>query len=322
MNILSNLIIPRVNLNSQDSINYALKLSSKYGFDSFILFSTDVVEFGKKEPFPISALENFKKEIKKNIQEYYFFIDAEKGLGHRCKEGYLLSDQYIRKDIKDLYSIYNKINKELKENNIFCNLAPVVDNNSNNLDILKNRVLGVDTSEIIEVADIFIQSCRENKIEPCLKHFPGHGCLNGDTHKDIFSSNLSLDELKKNHISIFINLLSKVKLIMTAHGWYKAFDTKKLPATLSNNILNKFLREKLNYKGLLMSDSMRMNSLTKNYDDIFITKSFFESGGDLLLDPVDPLKTLKILENLNFNNHEFYENKISKVLKFKKSRLS
>ena len=103
MNILSNLIIPRVNLNSQDSINYALKLSSKYGFDSFILFSTDVVEFGKKEPFPISALENFKKEIKKNIQEYYFFIDAEKGLGHRCKEGYLLSDQYIRKDIKDLY---------------------------------------------------------------------------------------------------------------------------------------------------------------------------------------------------------------------------
>ena len=69
MNELSNLIIPRVNINSENSIQDAINLAETFKFDSFILFSSDEVKFEKKKPFPLSRMADLKKELNKPHDE-------------------------------------------------------------------------------------------------------------------------------------------------------------------------------------------------------------------------------------------------------------
>ena len=63
---------------------------------------------------------------------------------------------------------------------------------------------------------------------------------------------------------------------MVNHGWYTYFDSLELPASLSKNIITKLLKMKLNYKGLVIADSIRMNALSENYDEKLIVQSFLE----------------------------------------------
>tara|TARA_B100001248_G_scaffold75099_1_gene53902 strand:- start:105087 stop:106058 length:972 start_codon:yes stop_codon:yes gene_type:complete len=317
MKILSNLIIPRVNLNSSESINNALGLAKDYDIDSFILFSSDEVKFEKVSPFSIENLKLFQKELNKILKNFFLYIDAEKGLGHRCKDGFLYKDDLISNSPDYIKKIFNKINSELKKYNIFCNLAPVVDLNINNQDILKGRVLGDDIDSIISNCSLFLDSCLKNKIVPCLKHFPGHGALNGDTHVQLSKSQDDIDLLMSLHIKQFKIFFERSPLIMVNHGWYTNFDSLELPASLSKNIITKLLKIKLNYKGLVVADSIRMNALSENYEEKLIVQSFFEAGGDLLLDPYNPIECLLVLSSIYENDKTTFDDKIKKILKFK-----
>ena len=317
MKILSNLIIPRVNLNSSESINNALGLAKEYDIDSFILFSSDEVKFEKVAPFSAESLKLFQKELSKILNNFFLYIDAEKGFGHRCKDGFLYKDDLVSKDSDYIKKIFNEINSELKKYNIFCNLAPVVDFNINNQDILKDRVLGYDIDSIISNCSLFLDSCLVNKIVPCLKHFPGHGALNGDTHIQLSKSQDDINLLMDLHIRQFKFFLERAPLIMVNHGWYTYFDSLELPASLSKNIITKLLKMKLNYKGLVIADSIRMNALSENYDEKLIVESFFEAGGDLLLDPYNSIECFHVLCSLYENDKITFDDKIKKILKFK-----
>ena len=74
---------------------------------------------------------------------------------------------------------------------------------------------------------------------------------------------------------------------------------------------------KLNYKGLVIADSIRMNALSENYDEKLIVESFFGAGGDLLLDPYNPIECLNVLCSLYENDKITFDDKIKKILKFK-----
>ena len=319
MNELSNLIIPRVNINSQNSIQDAINLAETFKFDSFILFSSDEVKFEKKKPFPLSRMADLKKELNKVIPNFYFYIDAERGFGHRCSEGFLWEDDFDSVDSNSLLNIFNKINSELKENGIFCNLAPVVDINPKNEKILNNRTLGSSVNSIIKNVRIFIDSCSNNLIHPCLKHFPGHGALEGDTHINLSVSTENLKNLNELHLATFRPFLNQTPLVMVNHGWYKSFDEEILPASLSKNIISSLLKDQYNFKGLVIADSIRMKALSDNYEESYILESFFNAGGDLLLDPYDPAECLRQLKLIYENNHKSFDKKIHKVLKLKKS---
>ena len=74
---------------------------------------------------------------------------------------------------------------------------------------------------------------------------------------------------------------------------------------------------RLNYKGLVIADSIRMNALSENYDEKLIVESFFGAGGDLLLDPYNPIECLNVLCSLYENDKITFDDKIKKILKFK-----
>ena len=110
-NIFSNLIIPRINLNSEESLVSAVSLIRDYGFDSFILFATDKVTFGERERFTLNRLSETRKILDSvSEKKVLFFLDAENGLGRRCIDG----NEYNYEDI-DL--VLNKKRQTLKNVN-------------------------------------------------------------------------------------------------------------------------------------------------------------------------------------------------------------
>ena len=294
MNNLSNLIIPRINVNSDSSIDEAIELIKEFNFDAFILFGTEKVVFKEDAKFSLERFNFMKEKLQNNSKnKILFFVDAENGFGHRCND-------YEENDRMK----FTDINKELYNNGISFNLAPVVDINEFDEEILNERCYSSDPSEVVSIASLFIEAAYLNNVIPCIKHFPGHGAAKGDTHVDIVTSELDIKRLNSTHIKPFIDLINKVELVMTNHVYYSSIDKEMIPASMSRNVMG--ILRNADYKGLVLSDSIRMGALTKHFSQEDIIERFFLNGGDLILDPLRPKEAVKIVNTLykDINNIE------------------
>ena len=111
-----------------------------------------------------------------------------------------------------------------------------------------------------------------------IKHIPGHGCSTKDSHVHLPKVNLSRNNL--NHIDFFPFKSNSAKLAMTAHILYSKIDKKNV-STFSKKIINKIIRKKIGFKGILISDYISMKAL--KYDLITNAKKSLEAGCNLVL---------------------------------------
>ena len=111
-----------------------------------------------------------------------------------------------------------------------------------------------------------------------MKHIPGHGCSNIDSHLSLPKINLSQRDLNKKDFYPFKTSLAK--LAMTAHILYKKIDHINV-ATFSKKIIKKIIRKKIGFKGILMSDDISMKAL--KYDLITNAKKSLNAGCNLVL---------------------------------------
>ena len=302
MKNLSNLIVPRINVNSDSSINETIDLIQEFDFNAFILFATEKVVFKEESKFSLERLNYTREQLEKNSdKDILFFIDAENGLGHRCS------------DYNELPRMeFNEINLELYKNQISFNLAPVVDINEFREKILEERCYSNNPNEVTKIANLFIEAAYSNNVIPCIKHFPGHGAAKGDTHTQIVNSDLSLDRINSTHLKPFLDLIDKVELIMMNHVHYSSIDTESVPASMSKNIMD-ILRNQ-NYKGIIISDSIRMGGIANQYTQEKIIEEFILNGGDLILDPLNPKDAIAILNKIyKAGNEDVIENKINLI---------
>ncbi len=173
--------------------------------------------------------------------------------------------------------------KELQDVGINMNLAPVVDVNSNP----KNPVIGIrsfgDRPETVtDFGEQFLEGSKQAGIIAVLKHFPGHGDVSVDSHKDLPVILKSKEELEKIELFPFARLASSVDAIMTAHILAPALDPENC-STLSEKTL-KYLRENIGFQGVIVSDSLVMGGVLKkchSVDEAAIKA--FQAGCDLLI---------------------------------------
>jgi beta-N-acetylhexosaminidase len=132
-----------------------------------------------------------------------------------------------------------------------------------------------------EYVTIFIDALESKNIMSVLKHFPGHGSSQDDSHKGFVDVTDTWNEIElepyKNLIQNF-----KVKMIMTAHVFNRNLD-KNYPATLSYEINTKLLREKLNYQGVIISDDLQMKAISEHYSLKDTVTHAINAGVDILL---------------------------------------
>lgn len=151
---------------------------------------------------------------------------------------------------------------ELKAVGVNLNLAPVVDINSNPKNpVIGNRSFG-DTAEIvIPYARAALCGYHRAGIMTTLKHFPGHGDVETDSHEDLPFINKSREQLEKLELLPFIALAQNTECIMTAHIVIPSIDPVNA-ATLSPEILG--LLRKIGFKGVIIADSLVMEGVLKN----------------------------------------------------------
>ena len=274
---------------------------SKYHIGCVILFSEN---FKTKEQS--KKLVSSFKQVAKDAGDppMLICVDQEGGTVERFSfnRGRLENNTPIGKKANPEAAAFKKgeiIATELAELGINCDLAPVVDINSNP----KNPIIGVrsfgTTPEIVSLCGVsFMEALHSKNILATAKHFPGHGDTATDSHVELPIVNKTLKELENMELKPFKQMINAgVDLIMAAHIQVPALEpstitSKKdgkqifVPATLSKKILTGLLRESLNYQGVIITDGMDMKAITDNIDEIDAVKMAISAGANILCMPV------------------------------------
>lgn len=174
---------------------------------------------------------------------------------------------------------------ELFKFGLNMNFAPVADINLQ----ASNPVIGVrafgDAPEMVaEFCRSFISGLNTGGVAGCIKHFPGHGNTNVDSHIALPRNNSDLDLMRASELKPFSMLAkSEVDSIMVSHVLYPNLTSDNLPASLSKEIIGDLLREELAYKGVIFTDDLEMKAITSNFSIGEAVRKFILAGGDIAL---------------------------------------
>ena len=266
-------------LGTQDSFGSRKLFNSALddGLGGVIFFTRDI---SSKEQFT-----ELVKDIKKRANRPLFLsIDQEGGRVERTENVHAryLSPKYAyEKGEEFLKEQTRKIAKELKSYGLNLNFAPCADVNTNpNNPIIGERAFANNPEDVSKGVKIVSEVYRKNGIIPCLKHFPGHGDANADSHKTLPEIDLSMNEMEKCHIRPFKENLD-CEMIMAAHLHCTCFDKDVIPSSLSKNVIG-YLRNILNYQGAIISDDMVMKGV-QDFGSIQACKMAIFAGVDMFI---------------------------------------
>ncbi len=196
-------------------------------------------------------------------------LDKKRGYGETLSHAQLGQDN----NLDETHAVAAAIAQSLADGGINLNLAPVVDvavNAQNPIIAALGRSFSADPQVVAAQAGAYIDGHHEKGIKCTLKHFPGHGSSQRDTHLGFVDVT---DTWSEDELIPYRTLLAdgKVDAVMTAHIFNARLDPE-LPATLSPAIVNGLLREQLGYDGVVISDDMQMRAIT----DLFKLERAFE----------------------------------------------
>jgi len=190
------------------------------------------------------------------------------------------------------------INKELLQLGIRHNYAPVSDLGTANAAI-RSRSYGSNIDSVILFNRNFISLTQDAGIVATAKHFPGHGLVSGDTHKQSVYISGELKELPVYPPLIEQGVISVLVGHMTIVNNDK-YNTNGLPASLSRNIVTGLLKEELGFKGIVITDALNAMKAVNTIDNAALKASM--AGCDLICMPLDEEKALlSILAEMDTN---------------------
>lgn len=191
-----------------------------------------------------------------------------------------------------------EISKELSDYGINLNFAPCADVNTNpNNPIIGERAFSNNPDDVIKGTNIFIEASRKHKIIPCVKHFPGHGDADKDSHLTLPVIDLPMELMENIHIKPFKSAISNsIEMIMVAHLHCTCFNQDVIPASLSKEVIS-YLRNNLNYDGVIITDDMVMKGV-EAYGSLEACIMAIHAGVDMFIFRNSDDKTLEMIEKL------------------------
>jgi beta-N-acetylhexosaminidase len=171
--------------------------------------------------------------------------------------------------------------------------APDADvNNNPDNPIINIRSFGEDPSAVAKQAGAFIDGVHSEttaRVLATAKHFPGHGDTSTDSHLGLPRVDASRERMDQIELIPFRAAIEhNVDSIMTAHLAVPAYEPESIPATVSKSIITGLLRQQLGFKGIVVTDAMDMQGLTKLFTPGEASVRALEAGVDMLLMPTDP----------------------------------
>lgn len=265
------------------------------GLGGMIFFTKDI-----QTPNQFKTLINDIKSISKITP--FLSIDQEGGRVERTEnihngKKYLSAKFAFEKGEDFLKKQTENIANELKSYGINLNFAPCIDVNTNpNNPIIGERAFSNTPDDVIRAEKIVSQTYRENGIIPCAKHFPGHGDANTDSHLTLPEINLTLQEMEKTHIKPFKACAKNIEMVMVAHLHCTCFEKDVIPTSLSKKTIS-YLREKLGFEGVTISDDMIMKGVAK-FGNVEACEMGIRAGLNMFIYRNSTPQTINIIETI------------------------
>ncbi|MGD1821896.1 MAG: beta-N-acetylhexosaminidase [Pleomorphochaeta sp.] len=297
-----------------------------YKIGNVILFSRNIKSKPQIKKLVNDIYQLYKKEV--GITPF-ITIDQEGGMVTRLNSDCInipgamalsatKNDEYIRK--------CTTLNiKQLKELNINCNLAPVLDVNCNK----DNPVIGVrsysdNPKTVSDITNKVIKAYKDEKFLCVAKHFPGHGDTNLDSHLTLPTVNKDKKSLEKMELLPFKEAIKNgIPAIMTSHILYPTLESENLPSTMSKTIITDILRNQLGFEGLVFSDDMEMKAIKDFYGVAEGVIESLKAGADLMFISHHPKLAIEVSEKIKeeYNkgsfDKEMWDNSLKRILLFK-----
>ncbi|HEY4611489.1 MAG TPA: glycoside hydrolase family 3 protein, partial [Bacteroidota bacterium] len=249
----------------------------------FVFFAGDVYEY---------ALQSNKLQALSKLP-LLIAADFEFGAAMRVRRATLFPRAMLLGATRNppyAYEMGRVIAKEARALGVHQDYAPVVDINNNPMNpVINTRSFGENAALVSEMSTAFIKGLQEGGVIATAKHFPGHGDTDVDSHLDLPVLSFNRERLDSLELVGFQRSVEAgVGSVMIAHLSVPALDTAKgLPATLSPSIITGVLQKKLGFNGLIVTDAMDMQGVTKAYSTADAAVRSIKAGTDLLLLPPD-----------------------------------
>lgn len=251
---------------------------TKYGVGGVIWFQ------GNKEDF----LNYSKKMQAVSKIPLLYGMDAEWGVSMRLESEERFPYAYTvgaADDIELSARIAEMMAQECRDLGIHMNFSPVADVNSNpNNPVIGFRSFGENPEKVGNHVAAFVKGFEQNGIISSVKHFPGHGDTDVDSHLDLPLISKSFEEIDAiDWLPFREGIRNGTSSIMVGHLSVPALDSTGTPSSLSRVIIKDYLQGKLGFKGLVISDALNMKAVADRYGKIEVVVKAFEAGCDILL---------------------------------------
>lgn len=287
-----------------------------------IYFSRNIVDSNQ-----IINLNNEIKAIEKDIP-LFISVDEEGGVVSRVPEEFvkLPSSGYIGQfnDENLSYNVGKIIAKELNSLGFNMDFAPVLDIDSNpNNTVIGERAFG-NNSEIVSRLGIkTMEGIKGGKIIPVVKHFPGHGDTDVDSHYGLPIVKKTLEELENLEFIPFKNAIDNgADVVMISSIILESIDNE-YPATMSKKVTTDILRDSLGFDGVIATDDMTMGAIVDNYNLADAVIMSINAGSDLVLvchgydDIINSIVAVKDAVNSKIISEEKIDESVYRILKLK-----
>jgi len=238
-----------------------------------------VADYQKSARFPVFVTEDFERGVG-SVYKTYTHMPAEMSLG-------------AANDTSLAFKYGNAIAKEASDLGVNWLLHPLTDLNMNPMqDLIVERAISDNPELALPLLKSQIKGINAHNTIATIKHFPGDGATMRNQHFVTSANNLSVKEWNNSFGKIYQDLIDNdIDCIMAGHIRFPAYQTEKLngvlpPATLSKELLNGLLKEKMNFKGVIISDALNMGGVAGYYpNELETAVAAFEAGVDMVLWP-------------------------------------
>jgi beta-N-acetylhexosaminidase len=255
---------------------------SQAGIGGVIYFSHNY-----ESPAQIAELSNQIQECRSELP-LWISVDHEGGKVQRFKKAFTKIPDAASLAALDspklLFEISEMIANELKAVGVNLNYTPVADINTNPKNpVIGNRAFGKTEEEVSKNITAMVRVHVTAGVQPCVKHFPGHGDTTTDSHFHLPKVETSLEILQNREFRPFNRAFkSHCAFVMTAHILNPAIDPK-YPATLSKKTISEILRKDLRFSRIILTDDMEMKAITDHFGAEEAPKLAIDAGCDILL---------------------------------------
>ncbi len=261
------------------------QLDSLYPAGGVILFAHNCVEAQQLKAFvpqikalknaPLLAIDEEGGRVARLANNDAFGLNKFESMTWLCQHG---GDTTV-------YNAARYIGSYLKDFGFDVDFAPVADVNSNpDNPIIGTRSFSSDPDSVATMVCSYLDGLSANGIIGCIKHFPGHGDTQTDTHLGYAETKKTWQEMLSCEMIPFkAGIKHGVGTIMTAHITAPNVDGSNVPSTMSSLILQDKLRNELGYKNLVVTDAMEMGAISQQYTPEEAVVKSIQAGVDVLL---------------------------------------